>query len=59
MKIVDHDADDRGRRGVSRGDRWSWASTCVDYRNRVGNGFADCRVTSGPQPELAGLQVAL
>jgi hypothetical protein len=22
VKIVDHDADDRGRRGVSRGDRW-------------------------------------
>jgi hypothetical protein len=46
VKIVDHDADDRGRRGVSRGDRWSVAFQLLDYRSRVGDGFADCRVTS-------------
>jgi hypothetical protein len=46
VKIVDHDADDRGRRGVSRGDRWSVAFKLLDYRSRVGDGFADCRVTS-------------
>ena len=46
VRIVDHDADDRGRRGPSRGDRWSVAFNLLDYRNRVGNGFADCRVTS-------------
>lgn len=45
VKIVDHDADDRGRRGPSRGDRWSVAFNLVDYRNRVGDGFADCVVT--------------
>ena len=45
VKVVDHDADDRGRRGVSRGDRWSIAFNLVDYRNRVGDGVADCRVT--------------
>ena len=45
VRIVDHDADDRGRRGVSRGDRWSVAFNLVDWRNRVGDGFADCRVT--------------
>ena len=46
VKIIDHDADDRGRRGVSRGDRWSVAFRLLDYRSRVGDGFADCRVTS-------------
>jgi hypothetical protein len=45
VRIVDHDADDRGRRGVSRGDRWSVAFNLVDWRSRVGDGFADCRVT--------------
>jgi hypothetical protein len=45
VKIVDHDADDRGRRGVSRGDRWSVEFNLADWKNRVGNGFADCRVT--------------
>ena len=45
VRIVDHDADDRGRRGPSRGDRWSVAFNLVDYRSRVGNGWADCRVT--------------
>jgi hypothetical protein len=45
VKIVDRDADDRGRRGVSRGDRWSLEFNLVDWRNRVGNGVADCRVT--------------
>jgi hypothetical protein len=45
VRIVDHDADDRGRRGPSRGDRWSVEFNLVDYRSRVGNGFADCRVT--------------
>jgi len=48
IRIVDRDADDRGRRGPSRGDRWSLEFNLVDYRNRVGNGFADCRVTSAP-----------
>ena len=46
VRIVDRDADDRGRRGPSRGDRWSLEFNLVDYRSRVGNGFADCRVTS-------------
>ena len=46
LKIIDHDADDRGRRGVSRGDRWSVAFRLLDYRSRVGDGVADCRVTS-------------
>ena len=45
VRIVDHDADDRGRRGPSRGDRWFVAFNLVDYRSRVGNGWADCRVT--------------
>lgn len=45
VRIVDQDADDRGRRGVSRGDRWSVQFNLVDYRSRVGNGWADCRVT--------------
>ena len=45
VKIVDRDADDRGRRGVSRGDRWSLEFNLNDWRNRVGNGVADCRVT--------------
>jgi len=45
VRIVDHDADDRGRRGVSRGDRWAVEFNLTDWRNRVGNGFADCRVT--------------
>jgi hypothetical protein len=45
VKVVDHDSDDRGRRGVSRGDRWSLEFNLVDWRNRVGNGTADCRVT--------------
>jgi hypothetical protein len=45
VKIVDRDADDRGRRGPSRGDRWSLAFNLVDYRNRVGDGAADCVVT--------------
>ena len=44
VKVVDHDADDRGRRGPSRGDRWSVEFNLLDYRNRVGNGFADCVV---------------
>ena len=44
VRIVDHDADDRGRRGPSRGDRWSVEFNLLDYRNRVGNGFADCVV---------------
>jgi hypothetical protein len=44
VRIVDNDADDRGRRGPSRGDRWSVAFNLVDYRNRVGDGFADCVV---------------
>jgi hypothetical protein len=46
VKVVDTDADDRGRRGPSRGDRWSVAFNLVDGRNRVGNGVADCVVTS-------------
>jgi hypothetical protein len=46
VKIVDHDSDDRGRRGPSRGDRWSVAFNLLDYRNRVGDGVADCVVTS-------------
>lgn len=46
VRIVDADSDDRGRRGPSRGDRWSVAFNLLDYRNRVGNGVADCRVTS-------------
>jgi hypothetical protein len=45
VRIIDHHADDRGRRGPSRGDRWSLEFHLVDYRSRVGNGFADCRVT--------------
>lgn len=45
VRIIDHYADDRGRRGPSRGDRWSLEFNLVDYRSRVGNGFADCRVT--------------
>ena len=45
VRIVDHDADDRGRRGPSQGDRWSLEFNLVDYRSRVGNGVADCRVT--------------
>ena len=45
VRVVDHDADDRGRRGPSRGDRWSLEFNLVDYRSRVGNGVADCRVT--------------
>lgn len=45
VKVVDHDADDRGRRGVSRGDRWSVEFNLVDYRSRVGRGLADCKVT--------------
>lgn len=45
VRIIDRDADDRGRRGVSRGDRWSLEFNLVDWRNRVGDGFADCRVT--------------
>ena len=44
VKIVDHDADDRGHRGASRGDRWSVAFNLLDYRNRVGDGWADCVV---------------
>jgi len=44
VKIVDHDSDDRGRRGPSKGDRWSVEFNLLDYRNRVGNGFADCVV---------------
>ena len=46
VKVVDHDADDRGRRGPSRGDRWSVAFNLLDWRNRVGDGVADCVVTS-------------
>ena len=46
VKIVDSNADDRGRRGPSRGDRWSVAFNLVDWRNRVGDGVADCVVTS-------------
>jgi hypothetical protein len=46
VKVVDRDADDRGRRGPSRGDRWSVAFNLLDYRNRVGDGVADCVVTS-------------
>jgi hypothetical protein len=45
VRVVDHDADDRGRRGVSRGDRWSIEFNLTDWRNRVGNGVADCHVT--------------
>jgi hypothetical protein len=45
VRIVDRDADDRGRRGPSRGDRWSLEFNLLDYRSRVGNGVADCRVT--------------
>jgi len=48
VRIVDQDADDRGRRGVSRGDRWSIAFNLVDWRNRVGDGVGDCRVTHAP-----------
>jgi hypothetical protein len=46
VKIVDSNADDRGRRGPSRGDRWSVAFNLVDWHNRVGDGVADCVVTS-------------
>ncbi|MCA1847282.1 MAG: hypothetical protein LC792_29655 [Actinobacteria bacterium] len=46
VKIVDHDSDDRGRRGPSKGDRWSFDFNLVDWHNRVGNGTADCVVTS-------------
>jgi hypothetical protein len=46
VRVVDADSDDRGRRGPSRGDRWSVAFNLVDYRNRVGDGVADCVVTS-------------
>jgi hypothetical protein len=46
VRIVDRDSDDRGRRGPSRGDRWSVAFNLVDWRNQVGNGTADCVVTS-------------
>lgn len=45
VRIVDRDADDRGRRGPSRGDRWAVEFNLVDYRSRVGSGVADCRVT--------------
>jgi hypothetical protein len=45
VRVVDKDADDRGRRGPSRGDRWSLEFNLVDHRSRVGNGVADCRVT--------------
>lgn len=48
VKIVDRDAYDRGRRGPSRGDRWWLEFNLLDYRQRVGHGFADCRVTSAP-----------
>ena len=48
VKIVDHYAEDRGRRGASRGDRWSLEFRLLDYRQRVGHGFADCRVTKAP-----------
>jgi hypothetical protein len=44
VKIVDNDSDDRGRRGPSKGDRWSVAFNLLDYRNRVGDGSADCVV---------------
>ena len=44
VRVVDQDADDRGRRGPSRGDRWSVAFNLLDYRNRVGDGVADCVV---------------
>ena len=46
VKVVDSNADDRGRSGPSRGDRWSVAFNLVDRRNRVGDGVADCVVTS-------------
>jgi hypothetical protein len=46
VKVVDSGADDRGRRGPSRGDRWSVAFNLVDWRHRVGDGVADCVVTS-------------
>jgi len=46
VRIVDTDSDDRGRRGPSRGDRWSVAFNLLDWRNRVGDGVADCVVTS-------------
>ena len=46
VKVVDHDADDRGRRGPSRGDRWRVDFNLLDWRNRVGDGVADCVVTS-------------
>jgi hypothetical protein len=46
VKVVDADSDDRGRRGPSKGDRWSVAFNLLDYRQRVGNGFADCVVKS-------------
>ena len=48
VKMVDADSDDRGRRGVSKGDRWSLAFDLTDYRNRVGNGVADCVVRKAP-----------
>ena len=48
VQIVDGTADDRGRRGVSRGDRWSLEFRLLDHRQRVGHGFADCRVTKAP-----------
>ncbi|HVW34314.1 MAG TPA: hypothetical protein VHL53_17405 [Acidimicrobiia bacterium] len=48
VRVVDAASDDRGRRGVSRGDRWSLAFDLVDYRNRVGSGVADCVVTKAP-----------
>src|SRR5256885_4811381 len=46
VKVVDTDSDDRGRRGPSRGDRWSVAFNLLDRRNRVGDGVADCVVAS-------------
>ncbi|TMK39975.1 MAG: hypothetical protein E6G66_17590 [Actinobacteria bacterium] len=46
VRIVDTDSDDRGRRGPSRGDWWSVTFNLLDYRNRVGDGFANCVVTS-------------
>jgi hypothetical protein len=46
VKVVDTDSEDRGRRGPSRGDRWSVTFNLVDWRNRVGDGVSDCVVTS-------------
>ena len=46
VKVVDTDADDRGRRGPSRGDRWRVDFNLLDWRHRVGDGVADCVVTS-------------